>query len=102
MTFSEFVTAYWNKTRRSGQPWTDQTIADDSGIRLDDVDTYLNWCHAQGNLSDTDLIARFEARVEPVQTPYGLHLGVKNPPAAPGTLAGLVDELKAVIAKYGG
>lgn len=78
MTFSEFVKLYWNKVRRSGSPWTPAAISDDSGLSLDIVNMYLNWCQAQSGLADDALISRFDDTMTVIVTPFGSYLGSKG------------------------
>jgi hypothetical protein len=92
MQFNEFVTLYWNKTRRSGAPWTPAAIADDSGFSIDDVNMYLAWCKAQISpvpLTDKELIDKFAATMTVIRTPMGNYLGPKGADvegSGPGTI----------------
>jgi hypothetical protein len=100
ITFADFVTNYWNKTRRSGALWNQQSIADDSGMSLNDVASFLFYCHAHEGMTDAQLIA---TNPQIITTPGGL-LMLKEviPTAQPGTLQGLLDELRVLIQRYGG
>ena len=81
MDFATFVNSYWNKKRRSGAAWTPQAIADDSGLSVDAVNMYLNWCASQSGLADADLIEKFNDTCVVIQTPMGPYIGPKTAPA---------------------
>ena len=71
MSFREFVGLYWRKLRRSGAPWTAGAISDDSGLRIDVVQCYLDWAEKNSSLTDEDLSKKFESSVELKITPFG-------------------------------
>ena len=79
-SFAEFVTLYWNKKRRSGALWTPQGIADDSGMSLNDVQAFLNYCHDRATLSDAELIA---TNPTITVTPFGTIILRETPAPAP-------------------
>jgi hypothetical protein len=80
MTFSDFVTFYWHKTRRNGSIWTPQAIAEDSGLTIDIVNMYLNWCTSQVGLTDANLIEKFNDTQVVINTPMGSYIGPKSAP----------------------
>lgn len=96
MNFDLFVDLYWGKRRRSGAPWTPETIAEDSGFSLSDVNTLLAWCHTQGTLTDDALKALFDSQWSIVQTPFGIHLQRKVV-TTPGTVAELKAKIQEVL-----
>jgi hypothetical protein len=71
MEFSEFVTTYYSKTRKSGKPWEPATVAEDSGLPLDQVQAWWGWCREEGG-TDAELITKWETEgLVPIQTPFG-------------------------------
>lgn len=71
LPFSDFVTIYWNKLRRSGVPWNAASVADDTGMSVGDAGAYFTYCQSHPGLSDAQLIA-LSPIVQP--TPFGLRL----------------------------
>lgn len=102
MNFSDFVSFYWNKLRRSGRLWTAPDIVTDSGLGAQVVDVYLVWCKDNGSgLTDQQLIDKFNNGYflsDSIFTP--IILAKAGNSTGPATLSSFITDLKALIDHY--
>jgi hypothetical protein len=75
LSFEEFVTDFWNKKHRNGNPWTLQEIALETGEYPDTIRAYSQYCFDKGSLTDAQLIA---LDPEVTMTPFGVKIKDKT------------------------